>query len=137
MSNDDLISRKALYDQAAEEAARALRMLELHADDAEWRKWWSTVFDERSAFKHAIANASAVNAKPVVEGEWITKEYMYGDHSVGQEDMWIERLAEYGDQAYCSVCGEFALLDGGEACKLSNFCPNCGAEMRREENNEL
>ena len=36
------------------------------------------------------------------------------------------------DTSYkCSECGRYALEWGGEVIK-SNFCPNCGADMRQE-----
>jgi hypothetical protein len=68
MSDNDLISRMDLYEKTAEWEAQALHMVELHMrddDKAEWRKW-STVLAERSAFKHDVADAPAVDAKPVV-----------------------------------------------------------------------
>lgn len=46
------------------------------------------------------------------EGEW-TKEVT---------DMW-----------HCSVCLHPCLLNGGEDYVLSNFCPHCGAHMRKED----
>ena len=30
----------------------------------------------------------------------------------------------------CSECGAWALLDYNEQMCLSNFCPNCGADMK-------
>ena len=57
-----------------------------------------------------INKVPPADVKPVVRGEWHTKEYMYGDKTVGQEDMWIERLAEKGDVAYCSVCRAYEEL---------------------------
>ena len=48
---------------------------------------------------------------------------------------WIERIDEYPDgnvatvDWYCSVCGEYGSDD-------YNYCPNCGAEMRKDGNDE-
>ena len=34
---------------------------------------------------------------------------------------------------HCSVCEENNLLHTDEANALSDYCPNCGADMRKEE----
>lgn len=34
---------------------------------------------------------------------------------------------------YCSVCGNSAIGNHGFDCIITNFCPNCGADMRGEE----
>lgn len=71
-----------------------------------------------------------VDAVPVVHGNWITKEYMYGDPDFGLADMWVDRLAESTDYyAECSVCGKNAGYDGEGSLILSDFCPSCGAKM--------
>lgn len=33
---------------------------------------------------------------------------------------------------YCSECDESALIDKHGYTELSDFCPNCGADMRKE-----
>ena len=55
----------------------------------------------------AIDNIPAADVRPVRRGKWI-------DH---QEGRWI--------YAKCSVCGTVHDVK-------SNFCPNCGADMRGE-----
>lgn len=127
MSNNDLISRSALYEKTAEWEAQALHMVELHLyddDKSEWRKW-STVLTERSAFKFDIADAPAADVKPV--GEWI--------------DMATKLEQQAGRHDYrCSVCKERASNFVGGRDEwwdmwAPNFCPNCGADMRKEANN--
>ena len=87
-------------------------------------------FDSKMAIsERELMKLPAADVRPVVHGKWITQEYMYGDPDVGTEDMWVERLAEYGDCAYCSECGGYAGLDGSEEYVLSNYCPHCGAKM--------
>lgn len=51
---------------------------------------------------------------------------------------WIEQNDEYNDTIYqCSVCGEeFVTIEGTPADNLWNYCPNCGADMRKEHENE-
>ena len=51
-----------------------------------------------------IQYAPIVDAKPVVHGRWVLKDYGW----------------------YCSECGQ-SLYKG-----FSNFCPNCGADMKEE-----
>lgn len=48
---------------------------------------------------------------------------------------WIEREDWNGDSYYdCSVCGEsFVLFDGTPSMNLYHYCPNCGADMRKEK----
>lgn len=46
---------------------------------------------------------------------------------------WIEIPDEIFASTYkCSECGEAPLSDG-EEWVLSNYCPNCGADMRGEQ----
>lgn len=50
---------------------------------------------------------------------------------------WIEHDDWYGVYYECSVCKEpFTLIDGTPQDNLYNFCPNCGAEMRGENDGE-
>lgn len=65
------------------------------------------------------------------------REYLKADHliangvTVREHGRW-EKIAHY--PYYCSCCGEIAPLDcEGESHYKSNFCPNCGADMRGEE----
>lgn len=37
---------------------------------------------------------------------------------------------------YCSKCGGMSFCDGWGRDLESKFCPNCGADMRKEANNE-
>lgn len=77
-----------------------------------------------------IGATPTIDAAPVVHGNWITKEYMYGDPDFGLADMWVDRLAESTDYyAECSVCGKNAGYDGEGSLILSDFCPSCGAKM--------
>ena len=78
----------------------------------------------------------AADVRPVARGRWLTKEYMYGDKSVGIDDAWIVRVAKNGECAYCSNCKEYAKLDGAEEYALTPYCPNCGADMRTSEEPE-
>ena len=80
-----------------------------------------------------IKSLPAADVRPVVREKWLAAEYCHG--AEGYEEGWFERRAISGDAAYCSKCGEFARLDEAGAYVLSNFCPNCGADMRGKESN--
>lgn len=56
-----------------------------------------------------IANAHAIEAKPVVHAHWKC------DSNI--------------DDFYCSNCGSKALRDYFENEVQSNYCPSCGAQM--------
>ena len=89
---------------------------------------------ERCVDYQRLKDIPAADVRPVVRGMWLTQEYMYGTED--QEDCWIERKAEEGDTAYCSICRKTAGIDEAEDYFLSNFCPNCGADMRGEGSND-
>ena len=64
-----------------------------------------------------IAGAKAIPAadvRPVVRGKW----------------MWFGDCSNEG--LYCSVCKNKIHEARNPKKKLSNFCPNCGADMREE-----
>ena len=90
--------------------------------------------DNFKTVRELLQSIPAADVRPVVRGMWLTQEYMYGTED--QEDCWIERKAEEGDTAYCSICRKTAGIDEAEDYVLSNFCPNCGADMRGEGSND-
>ena len=59
-----------------------------------------------------VEELPAVDAAPVVHGWWI---------SIPDKPEW--------DQRMCSVCGDYF-------CCQNNYCPSCGARMRRESNDD-
>ena len=60
------------------------------------------------------------DVRPVVRGKWIIhKPFDSGRHNCNE---CIE----------CSVCGTWF---GHDCYEISNFCPNCGADMREEDSN--
>ena len=74
-----------------------------------------------------IKSAPTADVVEVRHGEWMTREYQYGEN--GEIDKWVEKPAKYGDCAYCSLCLQHAGLNGGGEYVLSAYCPNCGAKM--------
>lgn len=69
-----------------------------------------------SALKALINMQPTIDAVPVVRGKWIIhKPFDSGRHNCNE---CIE----------CSVCGTWF---GHDCYEISNFCPNCGADMRQ------
>lgn len=59
-----------------------------------------------------VVSQPTVDAVPVRHGKWV-------DDSNGIEGAWN----------YCSVCGE-------QAIDLYDYCPNCGADMREDDDHD-
>lgn len=60
------------------------------------------------------------DVRPVVRGRWEPKTYYMINGTLMQDtDEW------YGAVFVCDICGE-------EMLGASNFCPNCGADMRED-----
>jgi hypothetical protein len=73
--------------------------------------------DDRQWLRQCIDEAPTIEAKPVVHGEW-NSEYAYDD--------W------YGNRVYehCHLeCGH--RHENYLSKETANFCPNCGANMRK------
>lgn len=89
--------------QAALEAVRSLQTYKMFAGD------------DMILVDKAVVQAELEILPPVQErkkGEWISHEDEDGEH--------------YGDK--CSECGEWYVMPYGK----TNYCPNCGADMRGE-----
>ena len=78
-------------------------------DDIYYRKTYSSGV---TAMVHAIGKTPTIEAEPVVHGEWVPHNRMTRSPLV----------VNYA----CSECGK----DGHK----TNFCPNCGADMRGDQN---
>ena len=96
---DDLISREA--------AKKALQ-----------EKVFCNYTDEFYGAMQALDEIQAIDAAPVVHGEWVRRSEFDEDTNV----------------YCCSVCGEpwYLTADGPEENNM-HFCPNCGARMDAEE----
>lgn len=101
--------------------ADALRQSMYHEafeTDSNMQKWESGCWIRYKMFENAIESEPTIDAVPVKHGEWIVK----------------------GQDIFCSVCGEESAYTWCGASKFSNYCPNCGADMRErkdDDNNEI
>lgn len=103
---DDLISRKALD--------REMSMQLVHAGF----KSYSDAGQMYLKAKQIVRSAPAIDAAPVVHGEWIGYETSsYNGNDEYGEPRWIPKKF-----FRCSICRK------GTAVR-HNFCPNCGAKM--------
>ena len=103
----DLISRSAL-----------IKAMENKYDVAEKKGLYAVGLDCGFIITEQIINEQpAVEAKPVVRGEWIDTqpEYHNGHRRNAHK---------------CSNCQDYYTTAYDEM----NFCPNCGADMRKSEN---
>lgn len=76
--------------------------------------------EKRKIITDLVSGIPAANVRPVTSAAWLTGN---------------DNPRTYGRiRAMCGRCGAFALYEmvnaGSYQEKLSNFCPNCGADMR-------
>ena len=57
----------------------------------------------------------------------------YDEQTEPKRGEWIAKTENCHSHWVCSECGAWALLEYNEQMCLSNFCPNCGADMRERE----
>ena len=69
-----------------------------------------------------MEDAPTVDAVEVVHGRWDTEKCNHKPHRIKNPEKWVIYK--------CSVCG----YSNGR--KQSNYCPNCGADMRERKGNE-
>ena len=77
-------------------------------------KYFPIANDIVVAFRETIDNAPTIDAEPVKHGEWIFRTNIY----IGK-----------GTTAAGYVCSEC----GADMVRPQNYCPNCGAKMKGQE----
>ncbi len=109
MQQNDLISRKAVYEKACEGCTK-------HGDKP--GECYHDEPCERLIFE--FSTAPAVEAEPVRHGEWTVIDNDWNEETIYK----------------CSICKEeLVTIDGTPAKDLWNYCPNCGAKMDLEGDN--
>jgi hypothetical protein len=77
------------------------------------------------------------NTIPEYWAEMIADHLIASGVAVREKGEWIED-GYYGNPFVCSYCGHEGCYSGNYGDKdyyPTNFCPNCGADMRAEEQN--
>lgn len=119
--NNDLISREALRNVI-------LNDRKLDGANANW---------EVNRILVHIDNAPTVTAftKDDMAGAYNEGYYCGNRENKRPKGEWIEKQDNKGGWWECNKCGKEPLrnFDVGLTMALSNFCPNCGAEMRKKE----
>lgn len=84
-------------------------------------------FPEQQGFNYALLGAvdafPAADVAPVVHGRWVNGNS-------------YTKPANCNDSAECSVCGEESEKWGHGYSSLTKYCPNCGAKMDLEGDND-
>ena len=70
------------------------------------------------ALKQFVLNRPAADVAPVVRGHWLTWDEKFPDRATGKN---------LG--VFCSACGNHADYS-------SPYCPNCGAKLNEEDEND-
>lgn len=89
--------------------------------------WYANEFCECEyaimPLKGALEIIPAADVRPVVRGKWIP-DYDYAEYDYDGSTPLPEPL-KFQDGWQCSLCGWYMPSE-------TNFCPNCGADMREE-----
>lgn len=80
----------------------------------------SADFNRIETIRKWIDEQPTADVREILHGEWVIQEVC---------------PPEYHGKHFCSKCGGQALSERYKEY-LSNFCPNCGADMRKEEDYE-
>lgn len=132
----EYIDKSALYEEIAqlEELARD-RYLETPSNSPCYSRYMAQL-NERTSFKHIIADFHPADVAPVAHGRWILEAH---DEKVNyrwnvtaecseccdeQKEIW----AGFFPNVPPSIARDVALVSA-ESVKLSNYCPNCGCRM--------
>lgn len=79
-------------------------------------------YEAITACIEAVENAETIDAEPVRHGQWIGIEYDGEADGNPVYDVWE-----------CSECGH---EHNGDFDTLTDYCPNCGADMRSRNDGE-
>ena len=88
----------------------------INIETGEWKELFQRENDELREAVERIKDIKPADVSPVRHGMW-------------------KKIGEWGRVYRCSQCGNFLDFDAVNAGRGdANFCPNCGADMRGEQN---
>lgn len=118
----EYIDKSALYEKIAqlEEIARN-RYLETPSSNPCCSRYM-TQLNERTVFKHIIADFPAADVAPVRHGKWEGHSH---SRYCGTDDFG-DPIYKEGVVYYCSECRRKTVIK-------ERYCPNCGAKMDLED----
>lgn len=87
----------------------------------------------RSTVAQYVPFLNGINMTLPLECETALRSVPSADRPQGK---WIAKTENYHSHWVCSECGSWALLEYNEQMCLSNFCPNCGAQMKGADDAE-
>lgn len=79
--------------------------------------WWNN--EDKETFDEIVDAQPTADVRENVKGKWLPMKRFGGEAGQTPDVM-------------CSVCNAPALWLGTLGCIRSNYCPNCGADMRGE-----
>lgn len=116
----EYINKADLYNEVAklEELARD-RYLDTPWDSPARTRYQSQL-NELANLKHLVEGFPVADVAEVRHGRWIDEDFP-------------EKMATVHGFAICSICGELSHKAEHGYNILSNYCPNCGARMDKED----
>ena len=118
------------------ELIKALRCPYLGDDWCDEQKctYWSKIGCMEGLATRAAADALEAAEKRIAElsldCELFQQKCMELGAQMPKEGEWIDL---FGHDYKCSVCGEWYRMDGTPEQEDMNYCPNCGARMKGEQ----
>ena len=91
--------------------------------DSDMQRWDSGCWIRYKMFENAINDAPTADVVERKRGKWSDKEII--------EDRKDSKIQEW-QQARCSVCNKWHTTPYMYYFDNYNYCPNCGADMRKE-----
>jgi len=121
-------------DAFSEEMKRRQDACEKWMHDAERLNDEDMISRANGAWSVFIETKLTLDKQPTVEPDMAQVLAYECGKAERKRGRWIKQMDELAWWYECSVCGDYPLKDAYGYESLSQFCPNCGADMRGEAN---